>query len=478
MKQKSLAKNSVFFVFYRLLNVIFPLITVTYVSKVILATGVGKVASAQNIVQYFVIIAALGIPNYGTRECAKVKEDKAKLSKLFSELFTINSISTLLCTIAYYVAINVLEFGTTERVLYNIVGITIILNFFNVDWFYQGNEQYSYIAIRSFVIKVLSMLTLFVFVRKPADYVIYALIYLLGIAGNNLINFFNLRRFGIKLVVKDLDIVKHLKPVSIFLCTTIAIELYTMVDTTMLTFLCSEEIVGYYANSMKIVKIVIMLVAAIGGVLLPRLSYYQSKGMIKECENIVNKIFAIIFFLFIPCAMGLFLTADSLVPILFGNSFMGAITTLKIASFLIYALGFSNLFGTQVLLTFDDEKKLLLATVLGAVTNISLNALLIPSLQQNGAALASIASETIVTLATFFFARKHLNIRLNLKFVLKTIVACVVMMAVVIALNTILGNGGVFLVVAVLLGALAYFCVSLILKNEVIKELVTIVKKH
>lgn len=478
MKQKSLAKNSVFFVFYRLLNVIFPLITVTYVSKVILATGVGKVASAQNIVQYFVIIAALGIPNYGTRECAKVKEDKAKLSKLFSELFTVNSISTLLCTIAYYAAINVLEFGTTERVLYNIVGTTIILNFFNVDWFYQGNEQYSYIAIRSFVIKVLSMLTLFVFVRKPADYVIYALIYLLGIAGNNLINFFNLRRFGIKLVVKDLDIVKHLKPVSIFLCTTIAIELYTMVDTTMLTFLCSEEIVGYYANSMKIVKIVIMLVAAIGGVLLPRLSYYQSKGMIKECENIVNKIFAIIFFLFIPCAMGLFLTADSLVPILFGNSFMGAITTLKIASFLIYALGFSNLFGTQVLLTFDDEKKLLLATVLGAVTNISLNALLIPSLQQNGAALASIASETIVTLTTFFFARKHLNIRLNLKFVLKTIAACVVMMAVVIALNTILGNGGVFLVVAVLLGALAYFGVSLILKNEVIKELVTIVKKH
>ena len=477
MKQKSLAKNSVFFVFYRLLNVIFPLITVTYVSKVILATGVGKVASAQNIVQYFVIIAALGIPNYGTRECAKVKEDKAKLSKLFSELFIINFLSTLLCTIAYYVAINSFNFCTTEIVLYNIVGITIILNFFNVDWFYQGNEQYSYIAIRSFIIKIFSMLALFVFVRKPSDYIIYALIYLLGIAGNNFINFFNLRRFGVKLVLNELDVIKHLKPVGIFLCTTIAIELYTMVDTTMLTFLCSEEVVGFYANSMKIVKIIIMLVAAIGGVLLPRLSYYQSKGMIKECENIVNKIFAIIFFLFIPCAMGLFLTADSLVPILFGNSFMGAITTLKIASFLIYALGFSNLFGTQVLLTFDDENKLLLATILGAVTNITLNVILIPTLQQNGAVLASIASESIVTLVTFVFARKHLNIRLNLKFVLKTIVACAVMMVVVIILNTMIGNGGLFLLLAIVLGPLLYFVMSFILKNEVIKELISIMKK-
>ena len=477
MKESSLARNSMFFVFYKLLTVLFPLITVSYVSQVLLASGVGKVSSAQNIVQYFVLIASLGIPNYGVREIAKVRNDSSNLNKVFSELFSINSISTGLCTIIYYVIVFDFKYFAIDKMLYLLIGLTIILNFFNVDWFYQGIEEYSYITKRSFVVKVISLILLLVFVRESGDYLVYALIYIIGIAGNNFINCINLKKYGVKFSLSNTNVRRHIKPVFVLLCTTVAIELYTMVDTTMLTFMCPSENVAYYANSTKIVRLVIMLVTAIGAVLLPRLSYYSSQGKVKECEDIVNKVFRIIFFLLLPCGIGICMLADSIVLVLFGNSFLPAVLTLKITSFLIYALGFSNLFGTQVLLTFGDEKKLLIATIVGAVTNISLNAVLISSLQQNGAAIASIISESFVTVITFIFARRHLHISLSFDFVCKTIISSVCMIGALIIIRNLLSQKMLLLVGGVVFGAFIYLGTSIMLRNDVALETISMLKK-
>lgn len=477
MKTKSLAFNTLFYVLYKLLNVIFPLLTVAYVSRVILSSGVGKVASAQNIVQYFVLIASLGIPNYGIREIAKVKTNSKEISKLFSELIVINTISTVLCTICYYSFLNIFRIGHTEPLLYRIVGITILLNIFNVDWFYQGFEEYSYIAIRSFFVKLISLGCIFLFVRDASNYIEYASIYVVGIAGNNIINFINLRKYGIHFKLKCIEIKKHFKPVLYFLCTTIAIELYTMVDTTMLTAMCSDEVVGYYTNSIKIVRLVITLVAALGGVLLPRLSFYYSQGKKEECENVVNKIFSIIFFLLLPCGIGLISLADSLVPLLFGESFLGAIPTLRITALLVYALGFSNLFGTQVLLTFNEEKKLLIATIVSAITNIILNAILIPAFQQNGAASASIVSEALVTIITFIFARQHLQIRLENAFIIKTLISNIFMLAIILLIKHFIVSDTLFVLMATIIGCLAYIGSSFMLKNEIISTLKYISKR-
>lgn len=477
MNQKSLARNALFFVCYKILGAIFPLITVSYASQVLLANGVGKVSSAQNIVQYFVLIAALGIPNYGIREAAMVREDSKQRSVLFSELFSINFVSTTVCLIAYYLMISQLTIYRNEFVLYFVAGFNIFLNYFNVDWFYQGFEEYSYITKRSFVIKIISLILLFVFVRQPKDYINYALIYVFGFAGNSIINFINLKKYGIKFSLKEMNVLKHIKPVLVMLFTTVAIELYTLVDTTMITFMCDSENVAYYANSIKIVRLVITLVTAIGGVLLPRLSYYKAQGLVEECENIVNRVFGLMFFLLMPCGVGLFVLSESIVYVFFGYSFEGAIVTLRIASFLVYALGFSNLFGTQVLLTFGEEKKLFHATVCGAVSNIILNSLLIRIYQQNGAAVASIVSELLVTILTYYYARKHLRISIKISLVLKIIFSSILMGFCVIGANHIHFNRILGLVLCTCCGALAYLILNIIMKNEILYELEAFIKK-
>jgi O-antigen/teichoic acid export membrane protein len=468
MDNNSLFKNSVFNVIYKLTSSLFPLIYTTYLSRVLFADGVGKVSYAQNILQYFAIIASLGIPNYGVREIAKVRDDKKQVNKLFSELFWINFVSTTICLLAYYSLIFINNSFEQERELYVVVGLQLFFNYFSVDWFYQGEEQYKYITIRNFVIKVFALVSICVFVNKKEDYIIYAIIYALTIAGNNIFNMIHLHKFDIHIGLKGIDVKKHYKPVFLLLCTAISVELYTLVDTTMLGVLCSDEVVGYYTNTMRLVKTVIVLVTSISGVLLPRLSFYYSHGRLEKMNEIINQIFSVLLYLFLPCGIGIFVTADLIVPVFFGESFRNAIITLKSASFLIYALGFSNFFGTQILLTFGSEKKLLICTIMGAVTNMILNIILIPRWQQNGAAFASVISELVVTLLTYYFCSNYICIRLSFDFLMSTFTSVFMMVVSVLFVKKIECNMYLLLICSVLTGILVYILIGVITKNEVL----------
>lgn len=474
---RTLFKNSIYNVVYKLLDALFPLISATYTARVLLAGGVGKVSYAQNIAQYFVLIASLGIPSYGIREVARRRQDKNQTSKVFSELFMINLLSTATCVLVYYALVFRLPYFQTRREISLVAGLLILFNAFNVEWFYQGQEAFRYIAIRSFVIKLLSLCALFLLVRTEADYIRYMLVICLTTGINYMINMLQLRRFGIRIQLHKLNLRPHMKPILILLGTTVAIELYTMLDTTMLGVMCADENVGYYTNAMKLVKIVIMVITAIGGVLLPHLSTYYMQGDYKACSEIVKKVFQVMFFLFLPCCVGLLLTSDILMVALFGESFAPAGETLRIASLLTLALGFSNLFGTQVLLTFGEEKKLLLCTIAGAVSNVLMNLYFIPVYQQNGAAIASVISEALVTALSVIFAGKYITIRADKDIILKTTISTAVMGIVVWAVMQIKLGIYVRLAVAVLVGVGVYFSVNLALRNCMLKELGKFVKR-
>ena len=193
-KQKSLIYNSVFNVFYQLLNVIFPFVTAIYVSHILMAEGVGKVAYAQNIASYFVAIAPLGLVSYGVKEIAKVKNNPVERNKCFSELFLINAVSTAILALIYYVTVFCMDSFTEDKMLFVVCGFPILLNFINVEWFYQGMEEYAYITVRSLFTKIASMLLMFLIVRGRNDYVQYALITSFVGSANRIFNMVYLRK--------------------------------------------------------------------------------------------------------------------------------------------------------------------------------------------------------------------------------------------------------------------------------------------
>lgn len=431
--------------------------------------GIGKVASAQNIVSYFTLVAALGIPNYGIREIAKVCSSENKRNQTFSELFVLNFISTSICVIAYYIIILSVGFFQENRLLYIVAGISIFLNYISVDWFYYGCEQFSYIAIRNIIVKIFLALCVIIFVRGQEDYIKYAFISSIVSAGNNAFNWLHLKKYNVSLQFYNISIARHLKPIFTMLATVISIEIYTLVDTTMLSVLCSDDVVGYYASSSKIIRVIVILLTAFGGALLPRLTEYYNIGRKDECESLINQVFNYLFFLAVPCGIGMFFVSEYTVLIFYGEAFQETVTTVKIFSFLLYVLTFSNLFGTQVLLTVNEEKKLLIATIIGAVLNVTMNAFFIPMYMQNGAAAASVISEAIVTIITFIFAKRYFNIRLLNENIIATFLSSFLMIIVLSVINYCVDGKIKKLILMIVFGMLSYFLCSIVSNNPMLK---------
>ena len=471
MEKKSVAKNSLFNVFYKGVTTIFPLITTAYVSRALLPTGVGTVTYAITIVTYFTLIASLGIPNYGIKAIAQNADSLEKRSKAFIELFTINLISSLICIIAYYCFVNSFPYYADRRILFNIVGIRLLLNILNVDWFYQGIEEYKLISFRGVTVRVISFLLMVAFVHSPDDYLKYALILCLGTAGNNVYNGILLRKY-IKLDRYQLDIMQHMNPVIVLLASTIATEVYTMLDTVMLEYYHGAASVGYYSNAVKIVRTVYNMTIAIATPFYPRISWYIRNKEYENSNRLLNEGAKIIYLIACPAAVGLIIMSSDIVPILYGKSFMPTADVMKILGVLIVVFSTAYLFGHIILMAASCERQILIATLSGAATNCILNLILIPGLKETGAAVASVCAETVVTTVLIIHASKYFKINLSTGFSISIISAIVVMTILIMVEKTVLASSTAHTVLIILSAVVSYFAVLLVTKNDTLLKIV------
>lgn len=477
MMQKSLAQNALFNMLYKALTVIFPLVTVSYVSHILGALGIGQVSSAQNFVTYFTMVASLGIPTYGVRAIAKkrIHNNKKLTDEVFSELFIINACATTISLISYII---IAAFWINCTELNIIFSSLIILNYLNIEWVYQGFEEYRYITIRSFIVKILSLCLMLLLIRKPSDIEIYAIIVCFGTAGNYIFNMFRLRKY-VRFTISKLNLMQHIKPIIVLFASVLAIELYSLMDVTMLTQLTASENVGYYSNAVKIVKMVANTFTAIGAVLLPRLSLYYAQKNNSELEKTISDFLRVILFISIPSCLGILMVADMVVSILFGNSFMPAITTLRILTPLVIMMPLSGGVFGQLLLTTDNENKFLKSVVIGSVGNIILNMLLIPVLAQNGAAIASVVTEALVTILMIIQCRKMANIILDYKCLASIIFSACLMCGAIIIVKNYLGVNGslIALIIDIVVGVIFYLIGLVITKNDMITTIIDKIKR-
>lgn len=472
-KKKTLIYNSFFNVLYQLLNVIFPFITSIYVSHILMAQGVGKVAYAQNIASYFVTLAPLGLVSYGVKEIAKVKDDQKKRNQCFSELFFINAISTVIFSALYYLMIFRLDAFSGEKILYVVCGSSIILNIINVDWFYQGMEEYAYITVRSFFVKIFSIILLFLLVQNKTDYVHYALISIIAGCANRIFNIIYLKKF-VKLQWEGIQWQKHMKPVLILACNILLANIYSKVDITMLGYLKNDAVTGYYTNAFKIVNIMLSLCIAMTDVFLPRLSFIYCSDR-KKYQELLNQGIEIVLAIIFPVSIGLSLLAYIMIPILFGTTFVPASLTVVILSPLILIKGFGNLACYQVAISSGNEKKQTVAYVCGCMVNIVLNALLIPKMNQNGAAIASVASEFVLNTILFWQLRKLSGIHIKWQYFVSVLKSCLIMSASIIGVLKIFPQGLAGWI-AIVIGGTVYVVSGYFFGNQLIQILMVKVK--
>ena len=299
-KQKSLKLNFVMNSILTMSQFIFPLITFPYVSRILLPAGTGKVSFATSIVSYFTLFAQLGIPTYGIRACAKVRDDREELSKMVQELLIINLVMSALSYAVYFAAIYYVPRFRQDKELFLIIGLTVFFNAIGMEWLYKALEQYTYITVRSIIFKFIAIVAMFLMVHEQSDYVIYGGISILASSASNIFNFFHIHRYINIKPVGHYNFKKHLKAIVVFFAMSCATTIYTHLDTVMLGFIRTDADVGYYNAAVKIKTILVSIVTSLGVVLLPRASYYVEHNMMDEFYRITKKAINFVFLIATP----------------------------------------------------------------------------------------------------------------------------------------------------------------------------------
>ena len=465
-----LKKNLFYNTILTISQMLIPIITFPYITRVLGPDGYGKVSFVDSIVQYIILIAALGIPIYGVREVAKVRDEPEKLSKLYTELFIIHFVLTFILSIGYILMFLFVPKLESSSTLFTI-GIGLL--YFTVlptEWLFQGLEKMAFIVKRTLFIRIVFVVVIFLTVKSKGDINWYYSISLLMLIANAVTNLFVSSKL-VKFVLTDLDIKRHLSPLGYIFSGNLAISVYLIMDSILLGFFASENAVGYYTTAMRISKIFISLVTALSVVIIPRLSFAFRENEFEEVRRMLYKSFDYVIFLTIPISVGLYLTASEVVMLLAGKAFQPAILTVKILSPMAFIIGMASIFAYQILIPMGKEKIYLIAVTIGMFFSVTMNILLIPEFKQNGAAFTSILTEVLVSIVAFYLSYKHFKYTIPWPSFFKALISTVPFYPIIILFNNNCDNLIVRLALIVSNCILVYLAAQyFVWKNATISE--------
>lgn len=477
MAEKSLKKNAFYSVLRTIMSLLFPLITFPYASRILLPEGTGKVNFANSIINYFGMLASLGIGTYGIREAAKVRHDKQRLSQFTVELFTINLLSTLIAYILLYISIIVVPKFHEYRMLLYMTSVTIIFTTMGISWLYSAVEEYGYIALRSVVFQVVSIILLFTFVKRKEDYLIYAGIGVISSVGSNIFNIIHARKFISFTGLRRLELKKHVKPIFVFFGSTLAISVFTMLDTSMLGFLSTDAEVGFYSAATKLTRMIRDLFPAVFTVLFARLSVYAGKT--EEQDKYKNLIFNMLNFILcfaLPIMVGLFLLGKPILILLSGTAFLPALPAMYVMIPVILFSSTAGFLGGTVLNSLSKEKWYLYTVIAGAFVNFVLNYFLIPPYGALGAGIATVVTECILMLCYIIQLHKLIPFGKLAKPFAQSCLACTIMSLLLYFIKDYLFSGFLQILLTTGIGILVYFSTLFLFKNYFVMQIVETIK--
>lgn len=462
MAKKSIKKNYIYNLAYQILLLLTPLITTPYLSRVLGADGIGTVSFVESIVSYFTLFATLGVTTFGQREISYLQEDKKKRSKVFWETKALQVITSLI-VLACYVVFALFQ---TNKVLYLILSFNIIAVLVDVVWLLQGMEEFGKIVFRNVVFKAINIAYIFIVVKTKDDIIkyVFGIAFFLFLSNASL--WAHVFRYVEKPNFKDIKPFRNIKVVISLFVPTIAVQIYTVLDKTMIGLITNNSFEnGYYEQAIKLSKIVLVVVTSLGTVMIPRIGYHYGKGENEQVKAFMYRGYRFVWFLGIPLCFGLLGTAPNFVPWFFGEGFDEVIPLLKVLSFLILAIGINNVTGMQYLIPTKRQNLFSLTVLIGASVNFCLNLVLIYFFQARGAAIASVTAETIIALIQLYLVRKELSFWKILSSSWHYLIAGGLMLVVLEVLESRLNASILNTLIMAVCGAITYIVILLVFRD-------------
>ena len=405
--------NIIMNVLLTLSSIIFPMITLPYVTRVLGAEGVGRVFFASSAISLFAVFAELGIPVYGIRACAKVRDDRAELSRTVREIMAVNLIVCAVVYAVFAIALITVPQLRGDRLLLVIMSSTMLLNAVGVEWLYKALEKYVYITVRSVLFKLAALFAMFLMVRSENDYNIYGAITIFASSASNIVNLCGVHRYADLRPSGRHDLRRHIPAMLMLFALAAATTIYTSLDLAILDLFKGHGEAGMYGVSIKIKLVVVRLITSVSAVLLPRNSFYYEKKRISDFYDLLAKTLNIMVAVSVPVACYFVLFARESIMLLAGEGFAGSVRPMQIIMPAVILIGISNIIGMQMLVPSDREKAVTLAAGAGAVTDLILNLLLIPRYASSGAAAATFAAEIVVFCVLLSASREDMRRIIN-----------------------------------------------------------------
>lgn len=467
-------RNYLYNVGYQVLAIIVPLITSAYVSRVLHPEGVGANAFTNSIIQYFILVANMGIGFYGNRQIAYVREEQKKMAKTFWEIQILKTIMTLIAFIAFEIF---MCFYTQQSNYMWAQSINLVAVAFDISWFYEGIENFKITVLKNSFVKLLSMVAIFLFVKSSHDVTLYIVILAFSTLLGNITLWADIAKYIPKVKINILNPWRHLLPTVELFVPQIATQVYVQLNKTMLGGMVSETASGYYQYSDNLVKLVLALVTATGTVMLPHVANAVAKGNIERVNKMLYKSFNFVSALSYPMMFGLAAISLTLVPEYYGPGYGPVGPAMMIESVVILMIAWSNVLGVQYLLPLNKNKEFTASVTAGAIINIILNIPLIHTWGLYGAMCSTVISEVTVTAYQLFVVHKMLRWKVLFKDSWKYFISGLVMFIIVFSMNRALSSSWLMTGLEVLVGIIIYCVMILLLRAEIVNQARSLVKE-
>lgn len=476
--KESIGVNLSFNLFLSLSNILFPIVTFPYVSRILGPEGIGKVQFVNSFAQYFILIAALGIPVYGIREVSKLSGDIIGLKKLFTTLLVLNIITSFFFLAVFTIIVYCVPSLYENLKFYFVGGIGLLFSFSNIDWFFSGLQKFKLIALRSFFVKVFFLILLFVTVNDKQDTFPYLIILTGSSILNNIYNIFSARNYFKLSLIDRSDFFIHLKPLIFIFSSIVISSVYSSLDTIILGFIKGFKDVGYYSAASRLVKVGIPILTALSTVLLPKIAQtFRDKDDVKT-QKLLSQGLSYVILIGIPIAIGLIALSKEIVLFFSGLEFIEASLTLQIMAPTTLIIGFSTVWVVLILSPNSKDKEGAITVSIGLVISIILNFLLIPIYGHIGAAVSNLISELGVMLCFMYFASSIFTYTFDWKFFVTCLSISLFFFPIVYCIQIFELNNLLTMLLSIFSCIIFYFSGTIILaKNDFLDESIIELRK-
>lgn len=399
----SLKKNTFFNFLLTFSTILFPLISMPYISKVLNISDIGLINKGTAFSTLFTNLFSFGIAGYASRQVARVREDKKELNCVFSSVLLTHIILTVIGLGIYLGYTIFFVSDDTSKKIFLLFSVLFAVQPFAIEWLYSGLEEFEYISIRSIFVKFLMLVSLFVFVRKETDFLIYGILYIGAQSLNAFFNIFHSKKF-VRLTLKNFRFKYLLWNSKFFYLQTILAVCYQNINQLILG--TNTEQLAFFVRGTTLVGLVGSFVGPVINAVKPRLENIISNDE-NSYKHYIDITFELVSIVIWPLGFGIAALSENIMFLFGGEAFKIGFKVLMILAVGTIFTQYSVFFNTIISTPAGFEKNTFWGNLVVAISALCLNPFFIYKFGAIGASIVLAFSEFLGMCIQFTLIKKE-----------------------------------------------------------------------